>query len=166
MRPSITLAEAYFDMCQDWIRNSENRYKYETIELAIERIKRELNWEKGIDVPEDGVPSICYWFIDDANSIIGTSRLRKTLNERFKHFGGNIGYDVRPFYRMQGYGTIILKLTIEKAKESGLNKVLLTCDDDNIPSWKIIEHNNGKLENKEYNEETKKMMRRYWIHIE
>ncbi len=166
IRPSLSLAEQYFAMCQDWIRHSEKRYNYETIESVKERIQRELNWESGVDVPADSLPSICFWFINDQNEIIGTSRLRKVLNEGFKHFGGNIGYDVSPSFRRKGYGTEILKLTIEKAKKNGLEKVLLTCDDDNIPSYKIIEHNNGKLENKEFNERTKKLMRRYWIQIE
>lgn len=49
----------------------------------------------------------------------------------------------------KGYGTLLLKLGLEKAKELGLkDKVLIICDDDNIGSYKIIEKNGGILENK------------------
>ena len=87
------------------------------------------------------------------------------LNDRFFRCGGNIGYDVRPAFRKRGYGTEILKLTLDKAKENNMDKVLITCDDDNVPSWKIIETNDGILENKEYDEIKGKMIRRYWVHL-
>ena len=45
--------------------------------------------------------------------------------------------------------------------------VLLTCDDDNIGSYKIKEKNSGKLENVVENEDEGEifMTRRYWISL-
>jgi len=49
---------------------------------------------------------------------------------------------------------------LEKAREKGISKVLLTCNFDNIGSRKIIEFNDGQLE-EECNGECK-----YWINID
>ena len=63
---------------------------------------------------------------------------------------------------------MLLKLGLEKAKELVLQEqVLVTCDDDNIGSYKIIEKNGGILENKVENidEGETFLTRRYWIKI-
>ena len=99
------------------------------------------------------------------NTIIGTSRLRPKLNERFMHVGGNIGYDVRPSYRRKGFGSEILRLTVGEAKKIGMKKVLITCNDDNIGSYKVIENNMGKLIDIEYDEVVGRKIRRYSLSI-
>ena len=65
-----------------------------------------------------------------------------------------------------GYGTKTLEFALLEAKKFGIHNVLITCDDDNVGSAKIIEKNGGVLENKvegEYESEAKKLKRRYWI---
>ena len=61
----------------------------------------------------------------------------------------------------------MLSLALKKAKQMGLNKVLITCDDDNYASAKVIENNNGKLENIVQNLIDGKIIqtRRYWIEL-
>jgi predicted acetyltransferase len=46
--------------------------------------------------------------------------------------------------------------------------VLITCDDDNIASIKVIEHNGGVLEDRVTNRLERGIVttRRYWIEIE
>ena len=75
----------------------------------------------------------------------------------------NIGYDISPLSRKRGYGITLLKLALEKATMINLDKVLITCDDDNIASKRIIENNGGIFESKIFKEENKKELRRYWI---
>lgn len=116
----------------------------------------------GIDLKEGYVPSSSYWLID-GGEYIGTVHVRTELNEDLMKKGGNIGYAVRSTKRQMGYGTKILELALTKAKESGLDRVLITCDDDNIGSAKIIESNGGVLENKA--EVDGILIRRYWIDI-
>ena len=70
---------------------------------------------------------------------------------------------VRPSERKKGYGKALLKLALEKARDIGLKKVLLTCRNDNIGSTKVIEFNDGKYENDYYDESLGKTYRRYWI---
>jgi predicted acetyltransferase len=81
------------------------------------------------------------------------------------HVGGNIGYDVSPSYRRNGFGTKILQITVEEAKKIGMENVLITCDDDNIGSYKVIENNMGKLIDIEYDEVVGKKIRRYYLSI-
>lgn len=73
--------------------------------------------------------------------------IRHHLTEELQIYGGHIGYEISPSMRNKGYGKKILAIGLVEAKKIGLSKVLLTCDVNNVPSKKIIEHNGGKLEN-------------------
>jgi predicted acetyltransferase len=111
------------------------------------------------------VPGSDFWLIDD-NEFIGRFSLRYELNENLLRVGGHIGYEIRPSKRRQGYGTEILRLGLEKARELGLHRVLVTCDENNIGSKKIIEHNGGKLENAIEIEGDPVKKLRFWIDIQ
>lgn len=108
------------------------------------------------------------YFVVDKEKFIGVINIRTELTPRLLNYGGHIGYAVNPRYWKQGYGTKILELGLLRAKELGIkDKVLITCDDDNIGSYKIIEKNGGILENKIENEDMgeKFLTRRYWIKL-
>jgi predicted acetyltransferase len=160
-KPDYQYLYDLFEMGNEYIENNEESYNYETIEDAKKRIDSDIKYEKG-EVPEGKLQSYAYWFYQN-NVLIGTSRLRPVLNDRFRIKGGNIGYDVRPKYRKMGYGTEILRMTINEAKNKSMSVLLVTCDDANIGSCKVIEHNYGKLINKvEYE---RSIIRRYEITI-
>src|SRR5260370_3227999 len=91
------------------------------------------------------VPASDFWLID-GDEFVGRLSVRHELNEQLLLFGGHIGYEIQPSKTKQGYGKEILRLGLEKARDIGLHMVLGTCDEDNIGSKKIIEHNGGKLE--------------------
>jgi len=78
--------------------------------------------------------------------VIGRVTLRHQLTEWLLKAGGHIGYDIRPSKRRIGYDSQILALVLPKARELGLTRVLVTCDETNIGSMKIIEANGGELE--------------------
>ena len=44
-----------------------------------------------------------------------------------------------------GYGKILLSLALEKARDIGLKKVLVTRRNDNFGSAKVIESNGGNM---------------------
>lgn len=77
---------------------------------------------------------------------------------------GHIGYGVRYSEWNKGYGTLMLKLALEKAKAMGLGKVLITCDDDNAASAKVMENNGFQLRDKVINvfDGCAVLARRYW----
>lgn len=87
------------------------------------------------------------------------------LNDFLLKIGGHIGYGVVPKFRGKGYANEILMQTLPIAKKLKIKKALLTCDDDNWGSIKVIEANGGKLENKVDAGPGKPLKRRYWIEI-
>ncbi|GAC1564868.1 MAG: GNAT family N-acetyltransferase [Ktedonobacteraceae bacterium] len=115
-------------------------------------------------IPPDRVPDSAFWLVD-GNEFVGRLSLRHELNEALLLWGGHIGYMIRPSKRMRGFGKEILRLGLIKAKELGLHRVLLTCDEDNIGSRKIIEHNGGNLENVIEVKDSPVRKMRYWIDI-
>ena len=58
----------------------------------------------------------------------------------------------------------MLSYALEKAKEIGLSKILITCDDENIGSAKVMENNGFILQDKVVNIINSKeiITRRYW----
>jgi predicted acetyltransferase len=110
------------------------------------------------------VPATDFWLIDD-NEYIGRLSLRHELNALLCRIGGHIGYEIRPSKRRQGYGKLILGLGLAKAREIGLKRALVTCDENNIGSKKVIEYNGGKFENAVEVEGSPVKKLRYWIDL-
>jgi len=116
-------------------------------------------------LPSHYVPSYDYFAVDD-DKFIGVIHIRVRLTENLMRYGGHIGYGINPKYWNMGYGKELLKIGLEQNKNLiEEDKILITCDDDNIGSYKIIESNGGILENKIENEDCgeKFLTRRYWI---
>lgn len=116
-------------------------------------------------VPSYFVPSYNYFAVDD-DKFIGIINIRINLTDSLHYYGGHIGYGTNPKYWKMGYGKQILKLGLEQFKDLiKEDDILITCDDDNIGSAKIIEANGGVLENKVEMEDLgeKFIARRYWI---
>jgi predicted acetyltransferase len=129
------------------------RFVQHLCELA-DRTKLKPGWVPGTD----------FWLIDGSD-YIGRLSLRHELNEHLLQMGGHIGYEIRTSRRRQGYGKLILKYGLERAKAFGLKRVLLTCDQDNLGSRKIIESQGGKLENIIEVERWPVPVCRYWISL-
>ena len=116
-------------------------------------------------LPANYVPSYDYFIVEE-DKLIGLIHIRIRLTENLLKFGGHIGYGTNPKYWNMGYGKKILKTALEKYKDLiEEDKILITCDDDNIASAKIIESNGGVLENKIENKDGEEVFltRRYWI---
>lgn len=116
-------------------------------------------------LPSYYVPSYDFFAVDD-DKFIGVIHIRVRLTEKLMRYGGHIGYAVNPKYWNMGYGKEILRLGLDQFKHLiEEDKILITCNDDNIGSAKIIEANGGVLENKVENEYAgeKFLTRRYWI---
>ena len=111
------------------------------------------------------VPSSLYYAYDeDRNIMVGAVNIRHYLNDKLLFDGGHIGNGVRPSERRKGYGTLIISLALKECKKLGINKVLITCNKDNIGSKKSIINNGGILENEVIDENGKKVLR-YWISL-
>ncbi|MDF8263120.1 GNAT family N-acetyltransferase [Luteipulveratus flavus] len=114
------------------------------------------------DPPEGLVPASLYWIVDDAEPgrVLGSLSLRHELNEFLLNEGGHIGYGVRPSARGRGVATAALRASLDEARALGLERVLVTCDDDNEASRRTILGGGGVLEDVRNGRE------RYWIDLQ
>lgn len=101
------------------------------------------NHSEGRRLPRGWTAYKTYWLID-YNEVIGVIRIRYKSNKVI----GNIGYDIRPSKRYEGYGTKILKLGLIKARDDlKMKRINISCKTDNLASKKIIEYNGGQFIN-------------------
>lgn len=98
--------------------------------------------------------------------IVGMVDIRHSLDHDFlRQYGGHIGYAVRPEERRKGYAAAMLRLGLAHARSLGLERVMLGCYADNLPSIRTIEKCGGILaETKPYADG--RPMRVYWIALE
>lgn len=109
------------------------------------------NYRLERNLKPDRVGSDSYWMVDDEKDyFIGEVHIRHRLNDALRMIGGHIGYAIRYSEWGKGYGTEMLRLALEKAKARGLSEVLITCNDNNIGSARVMEKNGcvyaGKVE--------------------
>lgn len=167
IEPSIEYEAEFSKMVEDYNIHKENTFEdvYYKEDFDFNKyIKTLKDFSKGEGLPRDYAQSTELWLVNDKKEILGTIRIRHSLKNKNFYEGGNIGYDISPRFRKMGFGRIILKFALDKAKNLGLSKVLLTCDYDNIGSKKIIEYNGGVLENIIEREHGNKILR-YWISL-
>jgi predicted acetyltransferase len=121
-------------------------------------------WTRGEEVPPGWVAVSTFWLVD-GGEYIGSTNVRHVLNDYLRDYGGHIGYTIRPSKRRQGYGIEICRLALIEAARIGLDRVLITCDDDNPGSRKIIEANGGVLEDVVPQPDRNVPKRRYWVDV-
>ena len=110
------------------------------------------------------VPDSVYFLYNiSLNKFLGAVNIRHELNDYLLQYGGHIGDGIRPSMRGKGYGNKIIELALIECKRLGIEKVLITCNKDNIPSKKCIIKNGGILENEVQKDD--EIIERYWIEI-
>lgn len=166
-RPTIELKSEYLSFYQEWKESGEVMIPF-TINKDPKDFKLMLDYlddcEKGLEPWEDWIPeNTTYWLVDN-QEIIGVVNIRHRLTKRLYNSGGYIGYGIRPSKRKKGYGTKILALSLEKAKELGIQRALLVCNAHNVASAKAIIKNRGIPDNDFIDEEGNRL-KRFWIEI-
>lgn len=118
------------------------------------------------DPPRLLVPATL-WLLADGEEILGVYEVRHFLNSGLLKYGGHIGYGVAPKHRGNGYAAKMVEMSMPLLKELGLDKVLICCVSDNIPSAKTILKSGGVLENEVeiIRNGQPKIGQRYWVDV-
>jgi len=116
---------------------------------------------RGEVVRPDRVPA-SFLLAEVDGEVVGRTSIRFRLNDWLRLEGGHIGYGVLPGHRRRGYATEILRQSLVVARAHGVDRVLVTCDDDNAGSAAVIEANGGVLD-PELPLAGEPPKRRYWI---
>ena len=165
IKPSIHYENTYLEMLQDWAQTNERKVPFvleldpSPFDAMIEKLE---GYPKGIDIPDTFVNHSTYWLVNNEDKVVGVVNIRHGLTDRTIHIGGHIGYGIRPSERKKGYATEILRLSLEKANQLGIEKALVTCNKENIGSAKAIQKNGGQLES-EVEDESGNLFQRYWV---
>lgn len=126
-------------------------------------VDRLAAWRVGTDLPDNFVPNTLL-VADVDGVIVGRSSIRHSIsNEFLAREGGHIGYGVLREHRRRGYATEILRQSLVIVRSIGAERVLVTCDDDNIGSATVIERCGGVFESLTESTEGDTPKRRYWI---
>lgn len=171
IEPTEALAEEYREFFEEFsdvgargIDGAGPFNKKASSEAFADLVRRARDQAQGRDLPEGYVPGSTYWLVRGGR-VIGTCNLRHRLTDALRDFGGHIGYSVRPSERNKGYATEMLKLALDKARQLGIDRVLLTCDKDNIASARVIQKCCGVLDSEGIDPDDGKITQRYWIEL-
>ncbi len=116
--------------------------------------------ETGEDLPPDRV-RMAFRVVDLDGELAGRTSIRFELNDWLSRIGGHVGYGVRPACRRRGVALSLLQGSLALLRSAGVNRALVSCDDDNIGSATVIERCGGVFERIEPDDHGPK--RRYWI---
>ena len=173
IEPTTELESEFAAVAEEYKAMGNKRYVDASKDLAA-YLARLAGNARGENLAPGLAPATTFWLVREEGSpggdasrleLLGVSNLRHHLNENLIHEGGHIGYNIRPSERRKGYGTAILRLMLEKARERGLERVLVTCDTDNVASSKIIQRNRARFESEVVSHHSGKPVSRYWIDL-
>ena len=170
IQPSREYLSGYLEACREFKELGLLLYSFnDPDEYDIwgpELFSRYENYSKGINLKDGYVPSTTYWMVDtDQGQFIGEGNIRHILTPSLLRYGGHIGYAIRASLWNKGYGTAQLGLLLNKGAELNISKALITCDDENTASQKVIEKNGGIYQDTIDNNINGKDIRtrRYWV---
>lgn len=137
----------FFDMLQH-IGKEENAFTNPVCGMSYEEykewLKQQDDWSRGVNLPKGYVGQTVFWLMK-GEVPVGIGKIRHSLTEDSRAFGGNIGYAISSEFRGQGLGTVLLRELISKANEMGVKEKILTVEKNNFASKKVIENNGGRL---------------------
>jgi predicted acetyltransferase len=118
----------------------------------------------GINLPEGFVPAT-FLAAEAEGRLVGRAHVRHRLNAFLEQVGGHIGYAVRPAFRRRGHATEMLRQALVVARELGVERALVTCDEGNDASMAVIERCHGRFDSVVPVGDGRPAKRRYWFDL-
>ena len=171
--PSLRYRRSFLEALREGFRRGNqpaaDGARIREIERDFEGYLREITDQSGMITLPGGekvqkVPFSVRWLVE-GEEFIGEAGIRHELNDWLLREGGHVGYGIRPSRQRRGYGRLILALALEECRRLRIERVLVTCDDENVASARIIEANGGVLENLVADPAGRGRLRRYWISL-
>lgn len=151
IEPCSCYLESYIEAYDEYEKNDINTYWFSDAR-STDIFEKFENYKLEKHLKPNRVGADYYWFVDeDKNYFIGEIVIRHQLTDDLKRYGGHIGYGIRYNEWNKGYGTKMLQLSLEKVETFNFGEILITCDDDNIASYKVMEKNGFILKDKVIN---------------
>lgn len=149
-----------FDKGNEFLHGTSNISNYRNMQEWIEYCS---SMEHRNTCPKNFVPAYQFLLVNiETDEVIGMINCRLELNDYLFKEGGHIGYSIHPQFRRKGMAKLQLKYALDIYKELGFNRVLITCDKDNIASSKTIRSLSGQLENEVIIDDGT-IVERFWI---
>ncbi len=158
--PDISHKSEYLSIMKEWTPSSPwALFRWESFEEFLQLAKDDIK-----DGNIHGVPATLFFLINETQRILGAIQIRHHINlPNFMEYSGHIGYGIRPSERRKWYATEMLRLALMESRKLWLHRVLITCDDSNAASYRVIEVNWWIFDR--YCEKDGIKRRRYWINL-
>lgn len=164
IEPNRKYLKSYIEAYDQYNDNHVTTYAFDDAR-SYDVFEKYHNYKYERNLQPGRVGADYFWLVDDEEAFfIGEICIRHSLTDALLLYGGHIGYGIRYSEWNKGYGTLMLKMALEIAKKMGISDVLITCDDDNLASAKIMEKNDMVLRDKVENliDGQTIITRRYW----
>lgn len=120
-------------------KNNRIRHIGENVDL-VERYRVSEN------TSFDGIPTVYYdIYLHDTDYKVGKCDIRLKLDERMYYYG-HVGYSIYPQYQGHHYAYYACLILFKIAKEEfNMDELIITCNPDNVASYKTLKKLNGEL---------------------
>lgn len=136
------------------------------IPLISDWIERNRSYEHKEFLPPNYVTAELFLAVrTNDNKVVGMIQLRHELNDFLFQYGGHIGYSLCPSERRKGYAKEMLRQCLLYCRTRGMDRVLISCLEDNVASRKTILSQGGVYEDTRYLESDNEYLQRYWIDL-
>ena len=165
--PSMDYADEYRSYRQEFLDNGDSMDGTG----PMRRFEDPADWLAGTEsyrhpetLPPGKVIATQFLYVRESDGrVVGMIQVRHYFNEYLEKYAGHIGYSVRPSERRKGYATRMLRDTLPFCRSIGLEKVLISCLEDNEASRRTILANGGVYESTVFDPEEGRNLQRYWI---
>lgn len=95
---------------------------------------------------EDGELPFYWWDIILKQNHIAIGKISFRIGHNYhSYYNGNIGYEIDEEYRGHHYALLACQLVLRVAQYHKMDRIYLTCDYDNVASFKTIEKLGAKF---------------------
>lgn len=151
---------------QEWFKDYAKSCVQDGLELYDEAkndsnayLKKRIAYSEGKQLPVGWAPISTYFCIE-SGLILGSIRVRHGTNEYIENVSGHIGYETLAHARGKGIATKMLNWVLNNVIE---HNVIITCDESNVASRKVIEKCGGNYLSTFYSEKESRHVLRYQL---